>query len=368
MGFGFKVAKGVRVYPSSRGVSVGSGNVRYYHSMRGSRSRGGASSVVQRQREAEQAQRLQEIERLAELDVELARFCEVHKDSFPESRRPIAPDPDEVDEQQLRKQLENAALEGVSIFQRAERKAAKEAVRVALPEKVEEERQRRMAEWEQEQRQMDSEWERLVANDPETVTAVLEAAFADNEVPAIPIRCEGSRADVLLRWPTVSEVVPERKAAVTPTGRPTIHKRKKAEIEGTYLNALCSHSLVTVKEAFAVCPALQTIGLVVLRGEQDLAQGDVAAEVLIIGTLDRQDFEAVVWENVVAAPGLLQKLRGRIGLKGKGTRPQIFAIELSDDEQSREAIEQVSRSLGWRLSAGAVPGVETPMNVHVSQA
>lgn len=370
MGFGFRVAKGVRVYPSSRGISFGSGNVRYYHSMRGgrrSRSATDASSVAQRQRQVEQAQRLEEIERLANLDAELVSFGEVHKASFAESRPPTASYPEPVDERLFEKELERAALEGISIFRRAERKAAKESVRADLAQRVEAEQQRRIAEHQREQREMHAEWQRLLANDPDTVSAVLEEAFEDNEVPAIPIGCEGSRADVLLKWPTVSEIVPDRKAAVTPTGRPTIHKRKKAEIDGTYLNALCSHALVTIKETFAVCPAVQTVGLVVLRGEQDLAQGDIAAEVLVIGTVDRDDFDGVVWENVVAAPGLLEKLQGRIGLKGKGARPELFAIALEGDEESREAIDTVSQSLGWRLSAGDVPGVETPMKVQVSE-
>lgn len=370
MGFGFRVAKGVTVYPSSRGISFGAGNVRYYHRMRGARGssrRSSGLSVAERQRQAREAERLEEIQRLAELDLELARFCEVHKEDFPESTRPIAPEPAPVDERSLRKQLEKQAVTGIPIFKFADRRRAKALVRERLPEELEAEQRRRRAAHDAEQAEMDAEWDRLISNDPDTVVGVLEAAFEDNEVPATPIGCDGGRADVLMRWPQVSEVVPERKAAVTPTGRPTIHKRKKAEINGTYLNALCSHALVTVKEAFAVCPALETVGLVVLRDRTDLAQGDVIAEVLLIGTLEKRDFDGVIWENVVAAPGLLEKLHGRIGLKGKGSRPDLFGIQLSDDEESLGSIRRVAGSLGWRLSPGDVPGVATPLKVEVSQ-
>ena len=61
--------------------------------------------------------------------------------------------------------------------------------------------------------------------------------------------------------------MPERKPARTPTGKRTLKKRTKTEINALYLAALGSNVLATVKEAFAVAPGTDTVQLMVVRRE-----------------------------------------------------------------------------------------------------
>ena len=98
---------------------------------------------------------------------------------------------------------------------------------------------------------LDEEWERY---EPDVAIAALERAFADNEAPAAPIDCEGDRTTVVMEFQSREAIVPERKPARTPTGKPTLKKRTKTEINRLYLEALGSNVLATVKETFAVAP------------------------------------------------------------------------------------------------------------------
>lgn len=91
-------------------------------------------------------------------------------------------------------------------------------------------------------------------NEPDVAIAALERAFADNEAPAAPIDCEGDRTTVVMEFQPREAIVPERKPARTPTGKPTLKKRTKTEINRLYLEALGSNVLATVKETFAVAP------------------------------------------------------------------------------------------------------------------
>jgi hypothetical protein len=73
MGFGFRIAPGVKVYPSSRGLGVGLGKgpLGYYIPAGGS----GRSSVSAYQRQLRAAERAQQIEAVAAADNELVRIA-----------------------------------------------------------------------------------------------------------------------------------------------------------------------------------------------------------------------------------------------------------------------------------------------------
>jgi hypothetical protein len=55
----------------------------------------------------------------------------------------------------------------------------------------------------------------LCSNDPLTVIATVEEAFADNDAPAAPVNVEGATLSLVMLAPKADEV-PERKPAVTP--------------------------------------------------------------------------------------------------------------------------------------------------------
>lgn len=365
MGFGFRVGSGVRVYPGSRGISVGHGPVRYYTRLGSGKRRSSGSSATAYQRQVRESQRTEEVSRIAALSQALSAQCQVHREEFPPAERAELPGPEPVDEREIRQRLEAEAVADIPRFKLGERRTAKAEARRRLDGEVEAEARRRAEHAQAEQRAADEEWERLRGNDPEIVLATLEAAFADNEAPAAAVSCRSNRVDVVMRWPELDEVVPERKPAVTPTGRPTIHKRTKTERADLYLQALASHALVTVKEALAVCPGIEKVGIAVICVHQDAAKGDQVADAVLFATLERSQLEGVLWDRVVSTATLLELATGRIGIRGKGSSRALYALDLEDEAEEKEFIAEVAAGLGARVPNKGVSGLELPVVVEI---
>jgi len=365
MGFGFRVGSGVRIYPSSRGISVGHGPVRYYTRVGRGKRRSGGSSATSYQRQVRESQRTEEVSRVAALSQALSAQCQVHSEEFPQAERTELPGPEPVDEREILKRLEAEAVADVPRFRLGERRTAKTEARRRFDGEVEAEAQRRAVHAQAAQRAADEEWQRLQGNDPEIVLGTLEAAFADNEAPAAAVSCRSNRVDVVMRWPELDEVVPERKPAVTPSGRPTIHKRTKTERADLYLQALASHALVTVKEALAVCPGIEKVGIAVIRVHQDAAKGDQVADAVLFATLKRSQLEGVHWDKVVSTATLLELATGRIGIRGKGGSRALYALDLEDEDEEKAFIAKVAYGLGARVPDTGVPGLELPVLVEI---
>jgi hypothetical protein len=365
MGLGFRVGRGVRLYGGGRGlgVSVGTGPIRYYTRLGGTRSRG--PSIAAYERQARQAQRLQEIQAVIDLDQQLVDLCQAHRQEFEPPERPVAPPPQPVSEGEIKRRLKTEAAARISPFRFGERRAAKRDALTKLESEVRAEEERLAREAEQLQAQLDDEWARLNSNDPATVLAALEAAFDDNEAPAAAVSCREDRVDIVLRWPAVGDIVPERKAAVTPSGQPTIHKRNKTEQAHFYLEALCSHALVTAKEALAECPAVNQIGLAVVRAGRDPARGDDILEPLLLATVRRDQLAGIRWENVVSTAALLETATGKIGMRGKGANKTLYGLDLGEDEEEREFITQVAAGLKARVAESGIPGLALPVHVVI---
>ena len=363
MGFSFRVAKGVRVYPSSRGISVGAGPVRYYTRAGGGGRSRGATSTATRERQLRQQARLEEIQAVIELDRGLVEQCSKHKEEFPASQPPVPINPEPVDERALLKQLDQAALRGISTFKFGERRAAKQQARDQLEEAMEAEGRRRAHEAEEENAERTASWEQLLGNQPQAVLGALEAAFADNEAPAAAVNCERDRVDLLMRWPAVDHVVHERKSGVTPTGRPTMKKRTKTEVAEFYLEAMSSNALATIKEAFAVAPGINEARLLVVRGREDPAIGRMILEVLFFGLLTRAQLEQVNWERVHPTATFLSLADGRVGLKGKNK--QLLAVDVSDDPEVKEVLRHLADELGWTAKPEGVVGSAVPGQVVI---
>lgn len=367
MGLGFRVGRGVRLYAGGRGlgVSVGTGPVRYYTRLGGG-GRSGRTSVTAYERQVRQTQRVQEIQSVIDLDNQLIEMCLAHTGSFPLAERPTAPPPESVSRREVRSALVAEATAKIPLLRVRERRSARRAALAGLDSAVLKEDERRAQELREHQAQLDDQWARLQANDPATVLAALEAAFEDNEAPAAAVSCREDRVDIVLRWPQLNDVVPERKAGATPTGRPTIRKRSKSERSEFYLEALCSHSLATVREAFAECSAIQEVGLAVIRTGRDPARGDDIVETLFLATMRREKLASIRWESVVAIAALLENATGRVGLRGKGANKALFGLDLEADQEARAFIGDIANALGARVADGGVPGLPLPVNVVVA--
>lgn len=371
MGLGFRVGKGVRLYGSSRGlgVSAGAGPVRVYAPLTGGRRSSGTRrtgpTLAQQLAAIRRQQRAEEVQAAADLDLQLIDLCNVHTEEFVSAQPWKAELPAPVSERELAAELERQALEGVSRFDRSGRKAAKAEAASGLSAAVAAETARRHEAYAARKAELDGIWNSLVSNDPDTVIGMLEQAFADNETPAAAVSCQGLRVDMVIMWPEVGDVVPEKKAALTPSGAPTIHKRPKNEIAEFYLWALCSSALVTIKEAFAVCPSIEQAGIAVVRCVDDPMRGDQTVEPVFLGTVDRIELDGINWSEIKPIATMLGLFKGRIGMKGKGANKTLFRLRITEPDEVA-FLTQVGEALERRLPDGAVNGIALP--VHVSHS
>lgn len=421
----FKVAPGVRITASTRGIStrVGPFSTSTHRPPAGRRTRprtarsrsGGPTraSLAAHERELKAAQRQADIEKVATLEKALVR---VHAESFPSAERgevpaaepvdaaaiaseleaeagipsltaelggaeaaPRAAEPEPVDRYELMRNHRRHARQGIPFWRlrdridaarkadedteaaaqmeeagRREEQVAEQArldrlwadlqaarARVAgeLPERVAAETKRREAQRAAEQAELDREWAKLQANDPEVTMVALEEAFADNEAPAAPIDCDGDRVTVVMQFRSPEDVVPERKPARTPTGKPTLKKRKKTEVNSLYLQALGSNVLATVKEAFAVAPGADVVQVLVVRREGNGA-GELAA--IYTGEFDRRQYAGASGSR---DPGKAIQLTDGAELNLKGKTEQLAPLALAERPDLEAVLGQLSAGM-----------------------
>jgi hypothetical protein len=447
MGMSFKVAPGVRVRASSRGISAGVGPraarvhvgtpgvavpsgvgpVSGYGNVSGGTrpSAGGTrrvsyggptkSSIAAREREVKEAAREADRDRVIALERALVS---VHKESFPPAARVVLPPPKEVDPTPIKAELEECAgipalleatgggedapvahepepIDGYQLMREhrrraragipiwslgrrieaartADREAAEAAVAEAerrdaaqreeqarldglwselakasglVAEQLEQnlvaEKARRVAARAAEQEKADEEWQLLQHNDLEVTLAALEQAFADNDAPAAAIDCEGGRTTVVMQFVAPEAIVPERKPARTPTGKRTLKKRNKTEINVLYLQALGSNVLATVKETFAVAPGSDVVQLMVVRREtheRDAGQ----LTVIYLGEFDRAGFAGA---SGARDPARSLGLAGEAVLNLKGKTQAVVPIDLSDHAGPAEVLGALESGL-----------------------
>jgi hypothetical protein len=363
MGFGLRIAPGVRISATGRGlragigpraarihvgsgrpgVSTGAGPLTLFTGIGGTQRRSPSISSYERQVRA--AERQQQLDAVAALDRSLLQLCQAHLEDFEPAEHPKATDPEPVDPKLIRKALRDEATEGISALSLGKRRAAKQEADAKLDDAVAKEQERRAKEQIDQQSRLDEAWKQLCANDSGIVLAVLEAAFEDNEAPAAAIHCDRDQVQVLVRWPTLDAVVGERKVATTPTGRPTHHKRSKTERNELYLEAMASNALATAKEAFAMAPAIGSVALMVIRGQDDPATGHTRLQVLFSGVIERDWLKQLNWARIEASAALGSVPGAELEVGGRTRELQ----PLPQDTKAQESLAGLAEQLGWQL-------------------
>ena len=102
--------------------------------------------------------------------------------------------------------------------------------------------------------------------------ATLAEAFEDNEAAAAAVGIDEGEVSLLVLVPDTT-AVPERKPTTTPAGNLSLKKLTKREAADFYKVVVCGHVLVTVKEAFAVAPAVAGARVAAVRVTGDDAYG-----------------------------------------------------------------------------------------------
>jgi hypothetical protein len=321
LGFSVKVAPGVRIRASSRGVrtslgpraarihvgsgrtavSTGAGPVTFYSSLGGGRRRAGhetrRASPGASQRAAAQAAKAQEAQRLADA---LHDLLNLHRVEFPPASPPLAPPVQMPDAGEVHRRHEREALAGISVWQRAARAAARERAGAAAIAELAATARQAEQERQQLQHNLDELWRALSTNEPDVVLATLEEAFEDNEAAAAAVSVDGDEVSLVVLLPGM-ELIPERVPDTTPAGNLTLRKLRQGERDSLYTTVAMAHTLITLREAFAVAPGLNSARLVAVRAAGNDAYGQPRLDCLLAGRWTRSAFQGVRWHDVDAA-------------------------------------------------------------------
>jgi hypothetical protein len=363
MGFSVRLAPGVRVRASSRGVrtslgprvarvhvgggrtgfSTGAGPVSFYTGGGGRRRRttsGSRTGTATANRQLAAASRAAEkVEQAKLVAAALTAILNVHRADFPPAQRPLAPTPPPVDPTAFRAKHMSEAKAATSVFARSERKAAlAEAER-----RVQIDASRLAAHYEEErvtwQASLDNQWAALNANDPDTVLVVLADAFEDNEAAAAAVGVEGSEVTLVVVVPTVGSI-PERRPTNTAAGNLSLKKLTKTETAAMYTELVCGHALVTVKEALAVAPALQSARVVALRPTPLDAYGKVHPEAVLAARFDRSRLLSIQWAHADASRVVNDAGTEQMVVR-KGATQELTPLDLTKEPRLAEVVGAV---------------------------
>jgi hypothetical protein len=355
MGFSVRLAPGVRVRASSRGVrtslgprvarvhvgggrtgfSTGVGPVSYYTNAGGGRRRtrsGSRPGTATANRQLVAVSRATEkLDQAHSLAGTLTTILNLHRAEFDPAQPPIAPTLPPVDVAVFRAKHASEARAATSFFSRAARKAAlAEAERRAqidaanLAAHYEEER----LAW---QKSLDINWAALNANDPDTVLVVLTEAFEDNEAAAAAVGVEGSEVTLVVVVPSLA-TVPGRRPTTTAGGNLSLKKLTKTETAAMYWELVCGHALVTVKEAFATAPALRSARVVALRATPPDSYGSVHPEAVLAARFERARLDGIRWAQASASQVVGDVSTERIMVQ-KGATQELIPIDLTKEGQ-----------------------------------
>jgi hypothetical protein len=318
--FSVKLAPGVRIRASSRGlrasvgpraarvhvgggrtgISTGLGPVSLYASSRGGRRRGGGTpsrtSIAAHERQLRQAQKSQQAALLREV---FRRTLNLHREEFATTSAPIAPPPPQIDAVAIRSRHEQQALQGIGPFKRSARAAARQQAAAAAAAEIDFlAAQARNAHVEL-QRNLNAQWQRLLANDPEVVTETLTAAFEDNEAPAVVAGVDCGEVVLMVLVPA-DDVVPERMPSTTSAGNLSLRKMTKAQRNAFYLSVVFGHLLATVRETFAVAPGVSSARVVAVRWSPADSYGRRKLECVFACVLARTSLSGIQWKSASA--------------------------------------------------------------------
>ena len=173
-------------------------------------------------------------------------------------------------------------------------------------------------------------WQRLIANDPDVVSAVLSHAFQNSSAHAAPLGVLDAEAQLALLAPDLA-ALPERHPTTTAAGNLSLKKFTKGEMADLYKQLVAGLVLATAKEAFAVTPGVTEIRIVVLRNTPADAYGEIRPEAILAARVGRAALNGVQWTKADALTVLNEissELLTRIAGPSKAFAPLDLKTEL----------------------------------------
>lgn len=357
--FSVRVAPGLRLSASTRGVrahvgprsarlhvggggtgvSTGAGPVTFYQSVGGGSGRrphqtGASSSQIAAAAKLEQAKlilgRLQAIEHLP-------------RQEFAAPTKALAALPPLPPFERLLKDAERRELNGIGFFARGQRKGARARARVLAEEHARVLLAEAHSEREATQELVDAEWRAFLDNDEHLVVAALQRAFADNDAPAAALGVSGDELSLAVMVPSLDET-PDRMPSTTAAGNLSLRKMSKSNRNGVYLSLLAGHVVLSVKEALAAAPGLESVRVIALRADVD--HNGLERVVPLMGTrLTRSAMAGVQWEDA-RAWDVIRQIGSETLVKLKGSSSELVPLDLSMQPQLSALISSIEFPTG----------------------
>lgn len=310
MGFRVKIAPGIRVGISSRGVrtsvgpriarvhvgggrtgfSTGVGPISYYTHI-GGRISGNKStspdySMVHYDSEDEDAK----YDIHSAIQDVIGHWVYAHLEEFEERKNRVAQQRQVASFEEIFESYKNQELKGISILNFKDRKVAIEKARINAMTKKAEFDASSFEEHSKLQAELDSSWLKRDQGDPNETYSRLTDAFADNDSRAavVDINDDSSAITVVVLLPG-TDVLPKLESEFS-VDYIRIEKMRTKTKNRIYQELVASQVLATAVEAFAVGPRLKEISVVAVkaRDEDNLESG---VDCIAFGTIFKDELE-----------------------------------------------------------------------------
>jgi Protein of unknown function (DUF4236) len=266
------------------------------------------------------------------------RITTLHTKPRPPATERYITAPLPVDRAALAVTLTREATSAIAWWRFGARRAAKRDALAGLPGVAAQQDAAAQAVYAEQVSQSAAEWRALMANDPATVEAALDAAFADHELSVVSMVFEMGTAALALLYPGV-DLIPESKPSTTAAGRPTLAKRTKTERNALYWQAISSATIAAVLKALAAAPALTDVSVVVAR------ENGPALEALYLG-----HFSAARMANVQPDqdPVAVMAAACSQGLQTHGQTHELVSIQPAGDDELSAILTRAAHALAQR--------------------
>jgi HEAT repeat protein len=225
----------------------------------------------------------------------------------------------------------------------AELKALRDRAANDVEQWVNEEVRRREVARVEQQAALDSEWQRLIDADSDSVTETLRAAFPDGTTTVLG-SLDGI-AVVIVACPGMDDVIGEEEPAFTSAGRRTVHARSEARRNDLYLSAIASRVLAAVGRALSTT-AVRAVTCVAVGACES---SDHPWEPIYVGTFQRAYAERLLAEGRWSPDpdALAEALEDaeEVDLELTGRTQEIAALDLSDDPGLAAVIDQMDPAI-----------------------
>ena len=366
MGFSIRLAPGVRIRASSRGlrtsvgpraarvhfgagrtgVSTGVGPVGYYTSVGrssrsartpGPRAARGASTGSASGSLAAAAAKAEQAKEMADA---LTRILDLHRVDFPPAQPAEALPVNPPALRDLITMHRKSELHGIGFFHPRQRAQARQRALTAAQQEHEELALRAQSSQREQQAFLDQTWRDLLTNDPDTVLETLAAAFEDNEAAAAPLDVHDGVASLVVLVPG-ADALPEKIPGTTAAGNLSLRKLTRREANDFYKLMVCGYILATIKEAFAAAPGLLKVAIIAIRKTRPDAYGHFHPEAVMATRFTRESLAGIQWATADATQ-VVNDASHELVAEQKGAASELQPLDPSKHPEIAHVLDAVN--------------------------